>query len=50
MHSIPGVELVLRETDMPLVPHWADRHGKVISHDVLVTHSRSCKVGPIARD
>jgi hypothetical protein len=39
--SIPGVKLVLRETDKPLVPHWADHHGKVISHDVLVTHKRS---------
>jgi hypothetical protein len=39
--SIPGVELVLRETDKPLVPHRVDHHGKVISHDVLVTHSRS---------
>jgi hypothetical protein len=33
--------LVLRETDKLLVPHRADHHGKVISHDVLVTHSRS---------
>jgi hypothetical protein len=33
--------LVLRETDKPLVPHRAGHHGKVIGHDVLVTHSRS---------
>jgi hypothetical protein len=33
--------LVLRETDKPLVPYRADHHGKVIGHDVLVTHSRS---------
>jgi hypothetical protein len=39
--SIPGVELVLKETDKPLMPHWADHHGKVIGHDMLVTHSRS---------
>jgi hypothetical protein len=39
--SILGVELVLRETDKPLVPHQADHHGKVISHDMLVTHSGS---------
>jgi hypothetical protein len=39
--SILGVELVLRETDKPLVPHRADHHGKVISHDMLVTHNRS---------
>jgi hypothetical protein len=35
--SIPGVELVLRETDKPLVPHRTDHHGKVIGHDMLVT-------------
>jgi hypothetical protein len=39
--SIPGVELVLKEADKPLMPHRADHHGKVIGHDVLVTHSRS---------
>jgi hypothetical protein len=39
--SIPGVELVLRETDKPLMPHRVDHHGKVIGHDMLVTHSRS---------
>jgi hypothetical protein len=33
--------LVLRETDKPLMPHWADHHGKVIGHDMLITHSRS---------
>jgi hypothetical protein len=33
--------VVLWETDKPLVPHWADHHGKVIGHDVLVAHSRS---------
>jgi hypothetical protein len=38
--SILGVKLVLRETDKPLVPYWADHHGKVIGHDVLVTQSR----------
>jgi hypothetical protein len=39
--SIPGVKLVLRETNKPLVPYRADHHGKVIGHDVLITHSRS---------
>jgi hypothetical protein len=33
--------LVLKETDKPLMPYRADHHGKVIGHDVLVTHSRS---------
>jgi hypothetical protein len=39
--SIPGVELVLREANKPLVPDPADHHGKVIGHDVLVAHSKS---------
>jgi hypothetical protein len=39
--SIPGVEVILWETNKPLVPHQADHHGKVIGYDVLITHSRS---------
>jgi hypothetical protein len=39
--SIPGVEVILWETDKSLVPHRADHHGKVIGHDMLVAHSRS---------
>jgi hypothetical protein len=39
--SVPRVKLVLRETDKPLVPHRADHHGKVIGHDMFITHSRS---------
>jgi hypothetical protein len=41
MQSILGVEVVLWETDKPLVPHRADHHGKVVGHDMLVAHSRS---------
>jgi hypothetical protein len=41
MQSIPGVKVILWETDKSLVPHWADHHGKVIGHDMLVAHSRS---------
>jgi hypothetical protein len=39
--SILGVEVVLWETDKPLVPHRADHHGKVVGHDMLVAHSGS---------
>jgi hypothetical protein len=39
--SIPGVKVVLWETDKPLVPHRADHHGKVVGHDMLVAHSGS---------
>jgi hypothetical protein len=31
--------VVLWETDKPLVPYRADHHGKVVGHDMLVTHS-----------
>jgi hypothetical protein len=33
--------VVLWEADKPLVPHQADHHGKVVGHDMLVTHSGS---------
>jgi hypothetical protein len=39
--SILGVEVVLWETDKPLVPHWADHPGEVVGHDMLVAHSGS---------
>jgi hypothetical protein len=39
--SILGAEVILWETDKPLVLHRADHHGKVIGHDVLIAHSRS---------
>jgi hypothetical protein len=30
--SIPGVKVVLWETDKPLVPYWPDHHGRLTSH------------------
>jgi hypothetical protein len=37
--SIPGVKVVLWETDKPLVPYRPNHHGKVVGHDMLVAHS-----------